>query len=203
MAAHLQAALASPEELRGMARTKTAHALYEAQRITDHLVQLLALYKIEQAFYPFDPQEHALADLAHEVLARVGDLAGLRGIQMECDCPDDVYGWYDHELVFGVLVQALHNALRYTRTRVRLGVQSMGSGVRIRVEDDGPGYPAFLLAQGNIQEKTISFETGSTGLGLLFAKVVAELHKGGGQSGRLRLDNGGSLGGGCFILELP
>lgn len=203
MAAYLRDALASPDELKGSAREKTAQALYEAQRVTDHLVQLLALYKIEQAFYPFDPQEHALADLSREALARVADLAGLNCIELECDCPDDLYGWFDYELVFGVLVQALHNALRYSRKRVKLAARARESGVLIQVEDDGPGYPEFLLAQGNGLEKGISFETGSTGLGLYFAQVVAQLHKGGGRRGSLCLENGGGLGGGRFLLDLP
>lgn len=209
MVAYLQDALAERADGSGAAtpdigpRQKTAQALYEAQRVSDHLVQLLALYKIDQAFYPFDPQDHALADLAREALARVADLAEVKGIVLDCDCSDDDYGWFDYELVFGVLVQALHNALRYGRSRVRLGIQADAAGVRIRVEDDGPGFPDFLLAQGNALERGISFETGSTGLGLYFAGVVAGMHQAAGRSGRLRLGNGGTLGGGCFMLELP
>lgn len=203
MAAYLSDALASLEETKGTAREKTALALYEAQRVTDHLIQLLAIYKIEQAFYPFDPQDHALADLAHEAMARVVDLAELRGIELSCDCSDELYGWFDHELVFGVVVQALHNALRYSKSRVNLSIQAHESGIRIRVEDDGPGYPEFLLAQGNARDRGINFETGSTGLGLYFAGVVAGMHKGAGRAGTLRLENGGGLGGGCLVLELP
>jgi two-component system sensor histidine kinase SenX3 len=209
MAAYLQDALAldnapgGPAATENGAREKTTQALYEAQRVTDHLIQLLAIYKIDQAFYPFDPQDHALADLAREALARVADLARIKRIELDCDCGDDTYGWFDYELVFGVVVQALHNALRYARGRVMLRIQPHESGVRIRVEDDGPGYPDFLLAQGNGLNRGISFETGGTGLGLYFAEVVAGMHKGAGRSGALRLENGGPLGGGCFMLELP
>ncbi len=203
MAAYLSDALAAREETSGVAREKTAQALYEAQRVTDHLIQLLAIYKIDQEFYPFDPQDHALVDLAQEALARVMDLADLKGIELDCDCGDDIYGWFDYELVFGVVVQALHNALRYAKRRVMLTVKAHASGVRIRVEDDGPGYPDFLLAQGNGAERGISHETGSTGLGLFFAGVVAGMHKGAGRTGGIRLENGGGLGGGCFLLELP
>jgi signal transduction histidine kinase len=203
MAAYLSDALASPRETQGTAREKTAQALYEAQRVTDHLIQLLAIYKIDQEFYPFDPQDHALTDLAQEAMARVADLAELKGIELDCDCPDDLYGWFDYELVFGVVVQALHNALRYAKGRVMLKLQAHESGVRIRVEDDGPGYPDFLLAHGNGQDRGINHETGSTGLGLYFAGVVAGMHKGSGRTGGIRLENGGGMGGGCFQLELP
>lgn len=185
------------------ARRKTAQALYEAQRVNNHLIQLLALYKIDQAFYPFDPQDCPLADLASEALARVQPLADSKGIALDCECPEDLYGWLDYELVFGVVVQALHNALHYTRNRVRLTAAAHESGVVIRIEDDGPGFPDFLLEQGNAAPQGIDFETGSTGLGLYFAGVVARLHKATGKTGRISLSNRGSLGGGCFSLELP
>jgi hypothetical protein len=65
----------------------------------------------------------------------------------------------------------------------------------ITVEDDGPGFPDFLLAQGNSAQCGISFETGSTGLGLYFAGVVARLHKTGNDDnphcGSIHLNNGG------------
>lgn len=203
MMAYLHDALLIQGDASADARAKTAQALYEAQRVSDHLVQLLALYKIEQAFYPFDTQYHVLADLVREVLARVADLAELKGIHLESDCDEEICAWFDYDLVFGVVVQALHNALRYGRRRVMLRVQAKAGGVCLRVEDDGPGFPDFLLAQGNARQRGISFATGNTGLGLYFAGVVAAMHRSADRCGRLGLENGGPLGGGVFILELP
>ncbi len=206
MSSYLEEALAL-DGADAPARTRTARALYEAQRVNDHLIQLLALYKIDQAFYPFDPEHHCLADLTEEALARVAVLAESAGIELDGECPDTAYGWFDYELVFGVVVQALRNALHYARARVRLEVQSVGAGVRILVDDDGPGFPDFLLEHGNAARLGIHHQSGGTGLGLYFASVVAGLHRGGGDnraaSGAIRLENGGSLGGGRFILELP
>ncbi len=207
MAAYLEDALAEPgvagPPVDTPARRKTAQALYEAQRVSNHLIQLLALYKIDQSFYPFDPQDRPLADLAREALARAQPLADSKGIALDCDCPEDLYGWIDYELVFGVVVQALHNALHYTRSRVLLTATATDFGLAIGIEDDGPGFPDFLLEQGNAAQRGISFETGSTGLGLYFANVVAHLHKAGEKTGHIHLENGGRLGGGCFTLELP
>jgi len=217
MASYLEDALAqAPAEASGEtsntpARQKTAQALYEAQRVNNHLIQLLALYKIDQSFYPFDPREQSLADLAREALARALPLAESKGIQLDCDCPENLFGWFDYELVFGVIVQALHNALHYTRSKVFLKASASETGVVIQIEDDGPGFPEFLLEQGNAAQRGISFETGSTGLGLYFANVVASLHQAGGRAGRIVLENGhnpgdqpgSQLGGGCFSLHLP
>ena len=77
------------------------------------------------------------------------------------------------------------------------------SGVLIRIEDDGPGFPDFLLALGNAAQFGISFETGNTGLGLYFADAVARRHQAGDRTGRIQLDNDSQLGGGRFCLELP
>lgn len=203
MVAYLEEALATGDNA-APARARTAQALYEAQRVNDHLIQLLALHKIDQAFYPFDPRDHVLADLVVEVMARVAALADSRGVTLTCDCDAEIHGWFDHELVFGVLAQALRNALRYARGHVLLGVAARADGgVEIRVEDDGEGFPDFLLARDNTAAGGISFDTGSTGLGLYFADVVASLHQAGGRHGAIRLENGGRLGGGCFVLELP
>jgi signal transduction histidine kinase len=206
MAAYLEDALGA-SSADTPARRKTAQALYEAQRVNDHLIQLLALYKIDQSFYPFDPQDQPLADLAMEALARALPLADSKGIALDCECPEDLHGWLDYDLVFGVIVQALHNALHYSRGRVLLRSAAHADGLVIQIEDDGPGFPDFLLAQGNAAERGISFETGSTGLGLYFADVVARLHKAGPDTnprrGRIYLENGGSLGGGRFSLILP
>jgi len=204
MADFLETALAQAADPATPLYRQASQALYETRRINDHLIQLLALYKIEQDFYPFDPREQNLADLALDALSRVANLAQARGISLEYECPDDLHAWFDYELIVGVLVQALHNALHYARDRVLcLIAADPRGGISIRVEDNGPGFPDFLLRQGASHQREISFETGSTGLGLYFASVVAGLHRGGERNGSTRLENEGSLGGGCFVLELP
>jgi signal transduction histidine kinase len=203
MASYLEEALAEPGAEDSTARKKTAQALYEAQRVNDHLIQLLALYKIDQTFYPFDPQDQAIADLLREAVARTQPLANIKKFQLTWECSEDLYAWLDYDLIFGVIVQAIHNALHYGQSRVLLIATQHETGLILRIEDDGAGYPDFLLAQSDGSHRGISFETGSTGLGLYFAGVVARLHKSNNSVGRTTLENGGRLGGGCFILQLP
>jgi len=204
MADYLETALTQAADKASPLYRQTSQAFYETQRINDHLIQLLALYKIDQDFYPFDPQEQNLADLALDALGRVSYLAEARGVALEYECPPDLHGWVDYELVLGILVQALHNALHYTRDSVLcLIAADPRGGISIRVEDNGPGFPDFLLQQGNARNRGVSFESGSSGLGLYFAAVVAGLHRNGERAGSTHLENGGHLGGGCFCLELP
>lgn len=177
---------------------------YEAQRVNDHLIQLLGLYKIQQGYYPFDPQDWPLEDFVAEVMDRVRPLAESRSLTVTADCPNGVMGYFDRELICGIVVQALNNALRYTRSQVRLSVAEARGQLTIRVEDDGRGFPEHMLrGQGTEPNQAVSFTSGSTGLGLYFSTIAAAMHKNHDQTGATRLENGGSLGGGVFILTLP
>jgi signal transduction histidine kinase len=176
--------------------------LYETRRINNDLMQLLALYKLDQDLYPFDPHPVSLPDFLADLAAQNARLLAARHIALTCDCPDDLVGHFDEDLLQGAINQALNNASQYTRGRIRLAAAQVGDMVEIRVEDDGTGYPPAMLGD-ETTPLGVNFNRGSTGLGLHFARSVAALHKNKGRSGTLRLENGGSLGGGCFILQLP
>jgi len=180
--------------------------LHEAQRVNGNLVQLMAIYKIERGLYPFNPEETDFAELAAEALARVQPLARIRGMQLETDIPADLPGWYcDRELILSVVTQAIFNALRYTRSRVVVGASVTEEGLAVRVDDDGAGFPAFMLRQDYLLQG-IDTQTGSTGLGLYFALQVAQLHRHGAKVGSTRIENlvhRDDIGGGRFILTLP
>lgn len=178
--------------------------LYEARRVNDNLIQLLALYKIDQQFYPFDAQEHELDDFVEEIMGRVAPLAANRQLVVRHNCPPGLRWYFDRELIFGAITQALHNGLRYTHSQVLLNIREKAGLLEFRVEDDGPGYPQNMLEEEEAQPiQGIRFATGSTGLGLYFSAVAARLHRDRGLTGSTRLENGGSLGGGAFILTLP
>ncbi|MBV8605395.1 MAG: HAMP domain-containing histidine kinase [Pelomonas sp.] len=176
--------------------------LHETQRVNGNLVQLMAIYKIERGLYPFNPEEIDFAELAAEVLGRVQPLARIRGVALHTELPGDAPACYcDRELVLSVLTQAMFNALRYTRSRVVFGVAVTPEGLAIRVDDDGAGFPAFMLAS-DYPQPGIDTATGSTGLGLYFARHVAALHRHKARAGQTRIENLAE-GGGRFVLVLP
>ncbi|MBI3286379.1 MAG: HAMP domain-containing histidine kinase [Burkholderiales bacterium] len=185
------------------ASKQLGQALYESQRVNDNLIQLVSLYKINQKFYPFDPLEYDVADFAAEAVSRVAPLAKFRRISIGHDCPPGLRWYFDRELIFGAIVQALRNGMRYTRSKVHLQIQVENDMLEFRIEDDGPGYPPHMLASQPHAGLGVSFTTGSTGLGLYFSTVVARLHRNRGRMGTTRLDNGGALGGGVFVMHLP
>lgn len=210
MTAYLETALQSQPPPDGEARDAggmTHQALYEAQRLNDHLIQILALYKINEGLYPFDPNDVDLRAFAKEALARVRPLANAKGIALELEiATEERVGYYDHELIMSVVVQALHNAIKYTRDRVVLSVRGRDGQLELRVADNGAGFPPFMLAHGFPVRQGVDFHTGSTGLGLYFASLAARMHRNRGRVGNTRLENGcgpDQDGGGSFILTLP
>lgn len=177
--------------------------VYEARRINSNLVQLLTLYKLGTDSYPFDPADHPVREFLDVIAAQHAPLLKPHDIVLDVDCPDDTYAHFDEDLVAGVIGHALNNAIKYTRQRVRLAARLVDGGLELRIEDDGPGYPEKMIREGADAMLGVSFASGSTGLGLIFSAAVAKLHRNRGRQGELRLANGGALGGGCLILQLP
>ena len=109
----------------------------------------------------------------------------------------------DRDAVAQVVLNLLHNAVKYTGDvkRIRLRARRAGRSVAIEVEDNGPGirpqdrkriFERFYRA-----DDLLSRKTEGTGLGLAISKKIVELH-----GGRLELDS--RLGeGSTFRVLLP
>jgi two-component system sensor histidine kinase SenX3 len=185
-----------------------AHMLYQTKRLNHNLMQLLALYKqVGEPAYPFDVQPLELRQLVDQVVAMERVLLKSRGITLVLDYDPDLIWHFDEDLVVGVLSHAINNAIHYTCDTVRLGIRPIGDTLELRVEDNGPGYPPSLLKAGAIVThgagNGVNFLTNSAGLGLYFSSKVARMHRHRERHGSLRLENGGTYGGGCFVLSLP
>lgn len=192
----------------GPAYPKMAHMLYQTRRLNDNLMQLLALYKqVGKPAYPFDMQPLALDQLVSQVVSAGRVLLKSRGIVLETEFDPYLIWHIDEDLIIGVLGHAINNAIHFTTDKIRLAIAIVDGCLELRVEDNGAGYPAPMLAacapavSGN--SRGVNFLTNSTGLGLYFSSEVAKMHKHRERCGALRLENGGLYGGGCFVLTLP
>lgn len=175
---------------------------YEAERMHNDLVQLLGIYRLGENNLSAHMEEHYVPDFLSEHLARhVPLLEGLK-INYEVDA-DDINGFFDEDLLTGVLNNTINNAIRYTKSRIRLTARQESDYLVIGVEDDGRGYPESMQHSGTPDFRSLDFNSGSTSLGLFFASSVAKLHTDGERTGSIRLRNGGSLGGGVFEIWLP
>jgi len=175
----------------------------EARRANYDLIQLLTLYKLDTGRVTLQLVGHNLDDFLDDIVVEHRSLAQARGITLDYRCDPLLEAYFDEDLVRGVLSNAIGNAERYTRDRIRLTAVAEEDYVAIRVEDNGPGFPQVMLGSADDHEPEEGFGRGRTRLGLYFSSQVAALHRNGGRIGHICLTNGGTLGGGCFSIRLP
>lgn len=179
------------------ATEQIAGARFACRRIVDRLSEMLTLYKLEgghltpniDAYSPLD----FLEDLMHEARTLT---AGRLTIDVQPDSAPPFW-FFDRELAASALMNALHNALGFARTRITLSAAQDGEYLVFRLADDGPGFPQVLL-DGNFDAPRASRQ--GTGLGLYFASSVAKVHQNKGRTGKIALANNG---GAVFSLYLP
>ena len=185
-----------------------ARMLYQTKRLNDNLIQLLALYKqVGTPEYPFDMQPQEIRQLVDQVVSADLILLKSKGIELVTDYDPELIWYFDEDLIIGVVGHAINNAINYTNDKIRLSIAKVGDYLEIRVEDNGRGYPQAMLDAGvsamSGSRTGVNFLTNSTGLGLYFSSEVVKMHKHRDRVGDLRLENGGTYGGGCFVLRLP
>ncbi len=190
-----QNALQHPKEL--------AQLEFEANRMNNSLMQLLILYKIDEAKFCPDIDEHLVSEILNEVLAQQNTLFTINGIDLEINCPEDLLCYCDFNLISNALSTVINNAQRYSKGRILLSAAREDDYVCFHIEDDGNGFPGHFLTQGSADNNTVNLNTGSTGLGLFFVATIAGMHINGAKKGMIKLSNDSCMGGAKFSLLLP
>jgi signal transduction histidine kinase len=177
---------------------------YEVRRINNNLVKMLTLFKVDEGSYLLNLDVHSVLDFLHEAMLEQDSVMQQKGIACEVECGDELYWYFDRNLMMGVMGNALANALRYTKDRVRAYARKTEAGLEISIEDNGDGFPAFMLnEQRALALPSTGFLNNNTGLGLYFSKRVLDLHKHDQRQGDVLLSNDAELGGGKLTLLLP
>ncbi|MBV1811074.1 MULTISPECIES: sensor histidine kinase [Pseudomonas] len=177
---------------------------YEFANLNGMLVQLLGLYKLGVNQLPLRPDYHELDDFIEAQLAHHQEVLASRGIAARVDITDaSPLGFFDRELVGSVVGNIIVNAIGFAREQLAISVAEQDGQLKITINDDGPGYPAYLIERQTDYVQGINQGTGSTGLGLYFAAHIARLHVRNGIQGRIEIANGGVLGGAMFSIYLP
>jgi two-component system, OmpR family, sensor histidine kinase SenX3 len=180
---------------------------YELRRLNHNFIRMLSLYKAKKANFPISLDYHSVCDCLDEAIVVNEPLLTFKGIDIELQCPADLFWSFDKELVMGILDSVLNNEYRYTKDKLMVSARREEEYLVIQIEDNGPGYPdCFLLdsrqKSGSVGSR-VSFLTGSTGLGLYFSFLVAKSHTKDGREGFIRTMNGGTYNGSVFSLYLP
>jgi len=157
-------------------------ATRQAERLSRLVDQLFELARLEIAERPPEPESFSLAELVQDVVCKF-ELASRRhdvalGAIFPTDLPD-VFA--DIGLVERALDNLIENALRHSDSGggVRVRLVLVSGGIRVQVEDEGPGIPADELPR--LQERHYrgrGARKGGLGLGLAITRRIVELHEG-------------------------
>lgn len=176
---------------------------YEGRRIGNDMAQLLGIYRGNNAQLSPNIAEVDVEDFLTEQVSVHEAMLDYKKIATEVVCDKGLASFFDREMVAGILNNVINNAYKFARSRLRLCGEVKDGGLLLSVMDDGPGYPDHMLADGRVGLPPVSFRSGSTGLGLYFATLVAGLHKNKGRNGYVIITNNGIDGGGSFSVWLP
>lgn len=141
-------------------------------------------------------------DLAQELRALADVLRQLyreRGLSIDVEIGDRLQFAADREDMHELFGNLLDNACKWADSRVRLHAEPHAGGVRVRIEDDGPGRDPEELERLNRRGVRIDEDSvPGHGLGLAIAQDALQ-HYG----GRMQLGRSADLGGFQVEVELP
>ncbi len=174
----------------------------EASRINNALIYLLGLYRLQNEQLSLNLQEVFIADFLEEQVESQKLLFDVNDINIIIDCDEDMTGYFDENLIAGVINNILVNCAKYTKDTITLSAQQKDQYLTISILDNGGGYPQQIIEHISNDNRSIDFNSGSTNLGLFFSQQIASFHQCKGRIGSIELSNP-DQGGGCFKLVLP
>ncbi|MBJ7554695.1 sensor histidine kinase [Marinomonas spartinae] len=181
---------------------KTLH--YEVTRLQNSTEQLYSLYLLENDKLSLQLKEVYILELIEERMISHAALLSRFNVQVDFDIDEQIYVYSDPAMLSQVLDIALVNAARYTNNRIYIKVSPVENGAIITVEDNGQGYPDFVLEDFSnvINEKELANLTNQM-LAWYFCHSIAHMHHSKKVKGWVKLDNDGQLGGSRFQIFIP
>lgn len=165
-----------------------SEARYAIEAAAGRLSRTLAAYHLLRNDARLSVVPVVIDDLCAEVALDQKKHLAHGGIELEVDCSVRDEWPLDRDLMTDVLNNAVQNAGRHARSKVRMTAWNDDASLFFRVEDDGEGYADPVSGRST---------------GLIVAERIASLHERQGRKGSMHLSNGGALGGAVFELRLP
>ena len=175
----------------------------EVDSLTQLVQELLELSKIESGQAPVRPESVPPMGLLEETERRLRRQAARAELTLTTEVLGDVPAvWADPALVERVLINLVHNAVKFTPRggRIALSATSGPDGVVFSVADTGAGIDAGDVNRifERFYKADKSRASGGTGLGLAIAKHIVQAH-----GGRIWAESGGEGQGSRFRFVLP
>jgi PAS domain S-box-containing protein len=182
----------------------TVIAERNGQRLLDLINDLLDVEKIRAGKFDINPEPLAIDELLNEALVLNRAFAERYGVELRATGGlPGTYVCADRKRLLQVLTNLISNAAKFSPAgdTVDIGLQSGSHGVRVSVQDRGPGIPADFRAKiftrFSQADAATARQKGGTGLGLAICKHLIELMN--GSIGFLDRPGGGSI----FWIEIP
>lgn len=153
--------------------------------IGNKLMRLLTLYQLSLGLHPLQRNLYSVRELLEDLEVACRAIAADRAIRVTLHTDPELQHVFDRELLSCALTNALHNALRFARSSVRLLASQSTTGLVIRIIDDGAGPPS---------ESSRDRAYGHSGLGLYFCREIAAAHQSEGRRGTVSLEPGLNAG---------
>jgi signal transduction histidine kinase len=176
----------------------------ETERLSRLVEDLRTLTRADAGELALERRPVAVADLVARVLAAYQPQAAAKDIaltaEIEADLPPIEL---DPDRMLQVLNNLLANALFHTPAggRITVGGAATPSGVRLTVQDSGPGFPpedvGRIFDRFYRSDKARRREDGGSGLGLAIARSIVEAH--GGAIGAQNTPGQGA----AIVIDLP
>lgn len=171
------------------AKAAAAHA--QCRDLRQRLMSFLTIYGHDGELRAICEDESP-AEVLHALHDRGVERAGRIALSLRSTTDLPAIWFFDRRLVLMALEAALHNALRFARSKVWLGARVDESGrLTFVIEDDGPGLGSSDAGAA-----------ASTGLGTELCKAVGVAHGMPSGDSAVCLVNRPE-GGACFELRLP
>jgi two-component system, OmpR family, phosphate regulon sensor histidine kinase PhoR len=158
----------------------------QVERLSAIVEDLLSLSRIEHdAEHKRIPLERGtICDVLRRAVQTFAKAADAKGIGIAVECPGDLIASINAPLLEQAVGNLIDNAVKYSGEKTRVLVSGLlnGSGIEIRVTDQGPGIEKKHLSR--IFERFYRVDTarsralGGTGLGLAIVRHIVLAHGG-------------------------
>lgn len=171
--------------------------------INGELMQLLCIYKYENQQFSLAKNIVNVEDFLDMQAAFLIPLLQGKQISLKVECEEELEGQFDETLLASAIRNAVMNAMKFAKSTVSIHATLKDHLLEFIVEDDGPGYPEQMTGEVCDIKSAADLSSNSTGLGLYFAEIVANLHSTQEHPAKVILSNHSRLGGASFVIQLP